>query len=170
MFSTPITSEPEMRQVLSIYAQKVSTRLRKQGQVAGIVSAWAATAYHAEGPRHTPYISAGMPVETDDPIGIGKAAGALLPHLIPGTRYVRACVILTGLRPKTGATPLDLFQPEFEGRNIGPALDTITEKLGARAIGVGLGGLIRAPSWNMRREMLSRRATTHWEELCEARA
>lgn len=170
MFSAPITTEHDMRQVLSVYAQKVSTRLRKQGQVAGVVSAWASTAYHADGPRHTPYVSSGMPVETDDPIGIAKAAGALLPHLRPGTRYVRACVILTGLRPHTFSTPLDLFQPEFEGRRIGSTLDAITGKLGPHAIGVGLGGMRLAPGWTMRREMLSRRATTHWDELCEARA
>lgn len=180
MFSAPITTEREMRQVLSIYAQKVSTRLRKQGQVAGVVSAGASTAWHTEGPRHTPYVSCGMPVESDDPIGIGKAAGTLLPHLIDGTRYVRACVILTGLRPQTAATPLALFQPaatplalfqpEYEGRRIGDTLDRITAKLGPDAIGVGLGGMQKPPGWAMRREMLSRRATTHWDELCEARA
>lgn len=34
----------------------------------------------------------------------------------------------------------------------------------------GLGGLKHAPEWTMKREMLSRRATTHWDELCEASA
>lgn len=170
MFSTPVSTPEDMRQVLSIYAQKVSTRLRDQGQVAGIVSAWASTSWHAEGPRHTPYVSGGLTVETDDPIGISKAAGQLIPHLLPGTKYVRACVILTGLRPKHGATPLELFQPEFEGRRIGETLDSIAARLGPNLIGVGLGGLKAPPSWAMRRDMLSRRATTHWDELCEATA
>jgi DNA polymerase V len=169
-FSKPVQTVADMQQVLSIYAQKVSSRLRSQGQVAGVVSAWAATSWHRPGESHSPHMSVGIPTPTDDPIGIAKAAFALLPRIRHGTPYVRAGVVLTGLRPKGSAAPLALFEPEFEGRHVGDTLDAITNKLGPRAIGVGLGGLQGAPVWNMKREMLSRRATTHWEELCEARA
>ena len=99
-----------------------------------------------------------------------KAAHALIPRIQHGKLYVRAGVVLTGLMAKDSNTPLTLFEPEFEGRRIGETLDAITSSLGPRAIGVGLGGLKSAPSWNMRRDMLSRRATTHWDELCEAHA
>lgn len=167
-FSKPVTGADEMQQVLSIYAQKVSSRLRSQGQVAGVVSAWAMTSWYSKGPAHTPHVAVGLPTESDEPIAIAKAARALLPRLQHGIRYARAGVVLTGLRPKNSQTPLALFQPEFEGRHIGETLDSITQKLGPGTIGVGLGGLRNAPVWNMRREMLSRRATTHWDELCEA--
>lgn len=167
-FSRPVQTVEDMRQVLSIYAQKVSSRLRAQGQVAGVVSSWAATSWHCPGESHSPHVAVGIPTATDDPIGLGKAAFALLPRIRHGTPYVRAGVVLTGLRPKGSATPLSLFEPEFEGRRVGETLDAITSKLGPRAIGVGLGGLQGAPVWNMKREMLSRRATTHWDELCEA--
>lgn len=169
-FSRPVDSATEMKQVLSIYAQKVSSRLRAQGQVAGIVSAWTATSWHTATEQHSPHEAVGLPAETDDPISIAKAAFRLLPKIRHGTRYVRAGVVLTGLRPKASATPLALFEPEFEGRHIGVTLDAITQKLGPSAIGVGLGGLKGAPVWNMKREKLSKRATTHWDELCEARA
>ena len=167
-FSRPVDTQAAMQQVLSIYAQKVSSRLRAQGQVVGVVSAWAATSWHREGEAHTPHVATGLASATDDPIGIAKAAFALIPRIRHGTSYVRAGVVLTDLRPKASVSPLALFEPEFEGRHVGETLDAITQKLGPRAIGVGLGGLRNAPVWNMKREMLSKRATTHWDELCEA--
>lgn len=169
-FSRPITNAHEMRQVLSIYAQRVSERMRAQGLVAQFVSSWAATSWHSEGVMHTPHTAARLAAASDDPVVIARAAVALLPQLQHGTRYVRAGVVLTGLHPKGSLTPLDLFSPEFEGRRTGETLDAITRKLGPRAIGIGLGGLRDAPTWNMRRNMLSRRATTNWAELAVARA
>lgn len=169
-FSRPVVSEHEMRQVLSIYAQRVSSRLREQGQVAQFISAWAATSWHGQGPMRTPSVSVTLPSASDDPITIGRAAMALLPRIVHGTPYVRAGVVLTGLRPTASLVPLDLFTPEFEGRRTGETLDAITRKLGPRTIGVGLGGLRNAPAWNMRRGMLSPRATTNWAELPTARA
>lgn len=169
-FSRPVTTVEEMSQVLSIYAQKVSGRLREQSQVAGLVTAWAQTSRHADTGWHSPHSSIGLSAESDDPIIIGRAATALLRELTPGTKYVRAGVVLTGLRPKTSATPLAIFAPEFDGRHVGNTLDSITHKLGPQAIGVGRGGMKGAPVWNMRRNMLSKRATTHWDELCEVKA
>lgn len=169
-FSRPVTTVEEMSQVLSIYAQKVSGRLREQSQVAGLVTAWAQTSRHADTGWHSPHSSIGLPAESDDPIIIGRAATALLRNLNPGAKYVRAGVVLTGLRPKNSSTPLALFAPEFDGRHVGNTVDSITQKLGPQAIGVGRGGMKGAPVWNMRRNMLSKRATTHWDELCEVKA
>lgn len=169
-FSTPVSSRAGIQQVLSIYAQRASGRLREHGLVAGVVSAWASTSRFRENEFHTAHVAVGMPTETDDPVGIAKAAFAVLPKIRPGADYVRAGVVLTGLRTKSDVTPLALFEPEYEGRRIGETLDAITNKLGPRAIGIGRGGLQGAPAWTMKREMLSRRATTHWDEMCEATA
>ena len=159
-----------MQQVLSIYAQKVSTRLRKEGQVAKVVSAWAMTGHYITEGAHSAHVSVPLDTHTDEPIRIAKAANALLPKIRHGTRYARAGVILTDLTPAQNLAPLELFQPEFEGRMIGDTLDKITAKLGHTAIGVGRGGLKNAPVWNMRREMLSPRATTHWDEITKVKA
>ncbi len=169
-FSAPVSTREGMQQVFSIYAQRASSRLRERGLVTGIVSAWASTSRFREGEFHTAHIAVGMPTETDDPVGIAKAAFTALPRIRPGSDYVRAGVVLTGLRKKLDVAPLALFEPEYEGRRIGETLDLITQKLGPRAIGIGRGGMQGAPVWTMKREMLSRRATTHWSELCEARA
>lgn len=53
---------------------------------------------------------------------------------------------------------------------LGAPLYLINQKLGRDAVDVGVGGLKTPPSWEMKRAMLSKRATTFWEELCEAAA
>src|SRR5690606_19203564 len=96
---------------------------------------------------------------------IARAAKALIPRALDGMRYARAGVILTDLRPKDTLAPLTLFEPEFARREVGTTLDRITRKLGDHAIGVGRGGLKQPAGWEMKRAMLSKRATTHWGEL-----
>ena len=168
-FAKPVQGEREMRQVLSIYAQRVSGRLREQGLTAGVVSAWCATAYFKEG-YQSAYVSVPLGTPTNDPIRLSKAAYSVLDRINADAAYVRAGVILTGLRAETADIPLDLFREDYEGRQVGETLDSITRKFGSRAIGVGVGGLKSAPSWNMKRGMLSRRAMTAWDELVEVRA
>lgn len=168
-FSTPVQSAAEMSQVLSIYAQRISGRLRAQGSVAKAMTVWAATSHYAE-EHHAPSAQLRFATPTDEPITIAKAAAALLPRLRHGTKYVRAGLILTELTAAQSHGMLELFTPEFEGRQIGQALDAVAKKHGARAIGIGRGGLRAAPSWNMRRGMLSNRGTTHLDELSVARA
>ncbi|WP_231755125.1 Y-family DNA polymerase [Pseudarthrobacter sp. GA104] len=167
-FSRKITDPDEMHQVLSIYAQRVSARLRAQGSVAGVLSVWVATGWADEGTvAHSAHRAVPLAVPTDDPIALTKASSAILPELFPepGIRYARAGVVLTGLRAADGIQFLPMFQSQFEDRGIGEVLDEITRKLGKEAVGVGLGGMKTPPDWEMKRAMLSKRCTTHWDEL-----
>jgi len=162
-----------MEQVISLYAQRVSARLREQGSVAGHLSAWAATGWADEGTvSHTAHATVPLMTPTDDPITLTKAARALLSKLfpVPGIRYARAGVVLTDLRQADGVQPLDLFRPEFEGRGVGQALDEINRKFATTAVGVGLGGMKAPPGWEMKRELLSPRCLTNWDELLVAAA
>ena len=43
-------------------------------------------------------------------------------------------------------------------------------KTGQESLGLGYAGLRPGPAWRMKRDMLTRRATTHWDELIEVRA
>ncbi|WP_308423402.1 DinB/UmuC family translesion DNA polymerase [Microbacterium nanhaiense] len=172
-FAKKITTEPDMEQVISLYAQCVSARLRAQGSVAQHLSAWAATGWADTGTvSHSAQATVALPTPTDDPITLTKAARALLPKLFPvdGIRYARAGVVLTDLRQADGVQPLDLFRPEFEGRGVGQALDEINRKFATTAVGVGLGGIKTPPGWEMKRELLSPRCLTNWDELLVAAA
>lgn len=167
-FAAKLTDPAEMAQIVSLYAQKVSARLRAQGSVAGHLSAWASTGWADEGTvAHSAHVAVPLPTPSDDPIALTKAAKALLPELfpVPGIRYARAGVVLTALRPADEMQALPPFQPEFEGRGLGQAIDAINQKLGGHVVGVGLGGLRAPQGWEMKRAMLSKRCTTHWDEL-----
>ena len=137
-FSRKITDPDEMHQVLSIYAQRVSARLRAQSSVAGVLSVWVSTGWADEGTvPHSATRAVTLVVPSDDPIALTKAACAILPGLFPspGIRYARAGVVLTGLRPANGIRLLPVFQPESETRGIGAVLDDITRKLGKEMVG-----------------------------------
>ena len=167
-FSRKITSTREMSQVASIYSQRVGERLRKQGSTAGLLKAWAATGRADDGtPPHSAGISHAFARPTDHPFELAKAVSHLTPYLfppdLPGVRYARLGVILLDLQPKGAQPMLDLF--ERPGPDVGPVVDQINQKLGRGSLGVGLGGLATPPSWEMKRAMLSKRATTHWDEL-----
>lgn len=107
---------------------------------------------------------------TDNPITLTKATRAPLPNVFPapGIRYARAGVVLTDLRAADDVRPLDLFRPKFEGRCVGEAPDEINRKFATTAVGVELGGIKAPPGWEMKRELLSPRCLTNWDELLVA--
>ncbi|MFC0247293.1 MULTISPECIES: Y-family DNA polymerase [Citricoccus] len=169
-FSEPVTTTPAMRQVLSIYAQQLASRLRSAGQQARVLTAWASTSpFATDQEPHSPQVSAVLPVPTAEPLTIARGSLGLAELIRPGTRYVRAGVVLTDLRPAGQAETLPGLGPPGEGRQLGPTLDAVVARFGVGSIGLGYGGLGTPPSWQMRRAMLSPRATTHWDELVTVR-
>jgi DNA polymerase V len=171
MFSAPVTTELDMEQVLSVYAQRVTQRLRKQGSVAKTASIFVGTSPHADAPYLSASASVAFPTPTDDPIAMTKAAiGAIKGRLVPGARYVRAGIILNGLGPRGATAPLSMFESDYDRRDLGPTLDAITKRHGTGLVGLGLGGIRTGPVWQMKRGRLSKRATTHWSELATVRA
>lgn len=166
-FSTPITTEAQLHQVLSIYSQKVSHRLRAQGLKTAAVWAFTSTAYHRE-PAH--YHSGSMKVTpTADPITIYQAAKTLLDgKVIEGEKYVRAGIALMDLAPEESQQVLEVFQ-DGPGATLGALADAVNKKVGMDVLELGLAGLKTPPDWNMRRGKLSNRGTTHWKELTVVR-
>ncbi len=98
-FSTPVTEEKVMGEVLSSYAQRACMRLSSRSTEARILTAWAMTSRYGEGAGHAPSVTLTLPAPTDDPLTMMRAAKSLLPHIREGTRYTRAGVTLTGLAP-----------------------------------------------------------------------
>ena len=65
---------------------------------------------------------------------------------------------------------VDLFRHAHEESHIAELMSRVQRKAGQDALGLGYAGLKPGPKWQMKREMLTKRATTHWEELAEVRA
>jgi DNA polymerase V len=168
-FSEKVSTVDGMRQALSVYAQQAATRLVKHAQVAKVVEAFAGTSHWHE-QQHYPAVRVKLPFPTADPVVLLRAAHQLLPQIQEGMRYARAGILLTDLRAAGANLPLELFRHAHEDAGIATLVDAVQKKAGREALGLGYGGLRPGPSWQMKRGMLSPRATTHWEELVTVRA
>lgn len=164
-FSTPITTAQDVRQVLSVYAQMASGRLAKHNLQAKVLTAFAGTSHFNAQQTSFPSVCIRLPMPTADPLILTKAAHALLPAIIEGTRYARAGIMVTDLRPSGNQKPLEPFENPHEERHIGPLLEDITRRYGRGSIGLGHAGIRGGPDWTMKRGMRSPRYTTHWDEL-----
>ncbi len=73
-------------------------------------------------------------------------------------------------RPTVGRHCVHARHVSWGAPELRSTLDLINQKLGRDTEGVRVGGLKTPQSWKMKRAMLSKRATTSWEKLCEAAA
>lgn len=170
-FSSPVRTREEMEEVMSIYAQKAAGRLAREGRYASLLTVTAGTSRFAKGEASFPTTQVRLERPTRDPILLTRIAIAAMNGLMqPGLDYVRGGVILSGLSDSPGEQQLDLFgesvDPEArESINVSEVVQNISAKFGAQSIGLGRAGIAQAPSWSMKREHISKRYTTHWDEL-----
>jgi len=170
-FSTPVTSAEEMDQVMAVYAQRGAARMAAEGLSASVLTVTAGTSRFGDGDKSFPSASARLPVPTQDPIQLTRAAVATMRTCIsPGTSYVRAGVLFTGLEPADGQQTLDPFVSDLDQRHIGDLLGSVRAKFGEAAIGLGQGGLAVPAAWSMKRDFSSPRYTTEWCDLPVVRA
>lgn len=169
-FSTPITTKADMRQVMSLYAQQASARLAKHNLQAKVLTAFAGTSHYNQNDTSYPSVCVPLPMPTADPVLLGRAAFALTPRIVEGVRYARAGIMVTDLRPTGTQAPLELFENPHEEKHIGQLLEDVSQKYGRGSIGLGAGGVKGGPDWTMKRDMLSPRYTTHWDELLLVKA
>lgn len=169
-FSTPVTTVETMEQVLVSYAQRACTRLNTRQTEAKTLTAWAMTSWHSSSVFESPSATLSLPVPTNDPVLLSRAAKALLPKIKEGTRYTKAGITLTDLFPAGAQPTLDVLVDPQQHSGLGPLLQQVRDKAGSESIGLGLGGLRTAAQWEMRREMMSPRYTTRWEEMLTVHA
>src|SRR5699024_8243922 len=169
-FSEPVTDRDSMEQVLGIYAQVASGRLHRHDSEAKVLTAWAMTSYFNDQQSHQPAVTVALPGYSADPVVLTKAAKALLPKIVEGVRYARAGIVVTDLRPSGVHDMFEEFVSPHEAKQIGPLIEQIRSEHGTTAIGLGRAGLQQGPAWQMRRDMMSPRYTTHWNELLTVQA
>ena len=169
-FATPISTAAGMRQVLGVYAQQASARLARHELQASVLTAFAATSYYNPRDSSHPSVCVRLPMPTADPVLLARASYALLPRIDDGVKYARAGIMVTDLRPTARQAPLAVFENPHEERGIGPLLEEVSRKYGRGSIGLGHAGIRGGPDWTMKRDMLSPRYTTHWDELPVVRA
>ncbi len=170
-FGSPISELPAIRQALCLYVQQAAVKLRGQGLLAGHIQVFLKTNSFKPGPRHEAHQGRPLPRPTAfTPTLLSKAREILEVLYRPGHAYQKAGVILSELKPAS-TRQLSLFDPDQEQQSrenkLMQALDRLNSKYGQDTVRIGLTGDSRK-SWEMRRDRLSRRFTTAWDELPQA--
>jgi len=144
-FSAPVTTVEELDEVMNLYTQRAAARLAVQGMRARVLTVSAGTSRFS-GEAAFPSRSVALPTPTADPVLLTRfAVSALRSVAVPGTAYVRAGVMLSGLERDAEhggqeqlALQLDLFGadpslPDAAGPGSGGGTQAAVGRAGARA-------------------------------------
>ncbi|PAP77687.1 Y-family DNA polymerase [Rubrivirga marina] len=182
MFGTPLTDPGLIAKAVAMHAAAAARMLRREGLAASAVETFVTTGPHAR-PVHHGRAMTELPSATNDTLAIVRAARSLVgPALatsrVGSPRYKKAGVMLTGLGP-AGQSQGSLFEaPVRERPELMEAMDRIARRFGRAAVVPAAQGTPdelravhagRSPAWGMRRDFLSPRYTTVWDEIPTAR-
>ncbi|HFF2129146.1 translesion error-prone DNA polymerase V subunit UmuC [Pseudomonas aeruginosa] len=170
MFGARVRELPPIREAVAAYVSKAAEKLRAQGSLAGTLQVAIRTGMHNPNqPRYASAINCPLPYPTDDTRVLAAAAVRGLDAIYrPGYAYSKAEVLLMDLCQR-GEFTVDMFAatPRPGADRLMAVVDRINAQEGRGT--VRLGRIPAAPKWAMRREMLSQRYTTRWDELMVVR-
>lgn len=183
MFGHYVRGAEPVRQALGVYIQDACRRLRRQGSLAWRIGFFVGAPFTRRNGEHSlPLRLVELPSPSDDPLVFMHALGAshFLDDVDPQLRWSRAGVVLAGLVRADSYHPLPQtdFCARRDTRGIGVLLDRANSRFGDHTVGIGWSGIRgkgrnsneTGASWNMRREKLSSRCTTRWDEMPVVRA
>ncbi len=171
-FGRPVESLEELREAVAAYVSRAAEKLRVQKSVAGSVTVFLSTNRFKENdPQYSSGISCRLPVPSSYTPRLIQVAGRLLERIYrQGYRYKKAGVMLYEIMQE-GDAQLDLFSRFHDTRRtrrLMRAVDGVNRDLGRHTLHFAAEGIVRP--WQMRREFLSARYTTHWDEIPVVRA
>lgn len=179
-FGRPVRELGELANAVSEFATMAAERLRSQDSLAGQVLVFAASSpFRKNDPQYRHSLTLPLPTPTDDTRALVDAVCALLRRIYkPGINYARAGVMLLELQPATTwQHTLDLDDPAGDAlatpagaSRLMQAVDLVNARWGKGALTVGAAHPPAWPGWRMKRERLTPRYTTRWEEMAIARA
>ena len=173
MFGEPVTDAAGLCEAVATHASAAAVKLRKAGMVASGANVYVQEcAPPGTGGWHdanwwTPFITATVSFEPPT-----AATGEILPALrpaveglfTPGKRYRRAGVLFFGLEKEGTAGDLFCGRPSDRApAKLSAVADSINACFGRGTVFFAATGISR--KWKMKREMLSSRFTTDWNEL-----
>ncbi|MGA7750029.1 MAG: Y-family DNA polymerase [Gallionella sp.] len=167
-FGTLTSSLPDLEQAMVTYATRAAEKLRQQRSLASAIQAHIRTNPHREqDSQHQQAILMPLPEPTDDTRQFCRAALHGLRRIYrAGHAYQKAGVMLTGIIPAAASRPHTLFDDvpgQEKSHALMRTLDRINRSMGSgtiRFLGEGID-----KSWAMRRQNVSKRYTTEWDEL-----
>lgn len=176
-FSQLVTSYKWMEQAVVDYTLRAAERMRQQGLVCGVVSVYIQT--HKHKTHLAQYVNefrVPLVYPSDNSILLVKMTKRALKQIwAEGYQYQKAGVTLIDLSEK-GRLQLDLFaqNPKYSANDksdrLMQVMDKVNKMMGRHTLYLGTAGHQNKQGWQMRREKMSGRYTTRWEELAIAYA
>ena len=169
-FGEPVTTLEGIAESLASFTAQAATKLRKHGLLAAGCNVYAQI-FSSGGGGDFLGRTVMFPAPTDATNEMLKAIREEVDALyIPGTRYRKTGVVFFGLEKVGTARQLDLFSPveKSEASPLYKAIDALNKRYGKGKVFSAAEGL-GDRSWKMKRDKLSKRSTTRWDELMTVR-
>ena len=189
----PTSDVRAISQAVATHAARAAEKLRAEGLVAGRISAFVTTKRFGSGPHRSGGCDEALPATADTTALVAASRRCLKRAYVDADargrpfRYRKAGVMLAEIRPE-GTEQQGLFPiarvasaaDRQRQRALMEALDAANRKFGKRTVVVAAQGCPstlrrtrdgspEAPGWEMRRERMSPRYTTRWDEVAVVR-
>jgi DNA polymerase V len=169
-FGRPVLTLPELREAVSSYIARAAEKLRRRGLAASYLSVFIRTNQFNTDAKYQAGRGATISPAGNNTLRLNDLAQVLLARCFQeGFRYWKAGVLLEGL-VKESQIQQDLFSAPDSPKQqaLMQALDAINARYGRDTLHLAGQGIKQR--WKMRREKLSPRFTTCWEELPRVKA
>ncbi len=170
MFGVRQEELPPIREALAAYVARAAEKLRAQKSLCSTIQVGLQTQLaDQDGPSYANAVTLALPAATDDTREILALAQRGLGLIYrPGYSFSKCSILLMDLSQRGELTP-DLFAPKPRrgAERLMEVIDQINQREGRGA--VRIGRVPEKPAWAMRREFMSQRYTTRWDEVIGVR-
>jgi DNA polymerase V len=169
MFGNPVYQLSELTEAIATYTSRVAEKLRRQWCNATFMDVFVVSNDHPENHYQynpeTIHAYCTLPVATSDTQELIRHAVPLIRQLYrPGSRYLKAGIVVSGLVPDNVVQSNLFLRPEkVKSKKLMEAVDNINASISQDSVKYAVTGLDR--KWKMRQDMKSPRYTSQWDEL-----
>ena len=166
-FGAYITDIESLQEAVASYIGIAATKLRRQKSVAGMVQVYIRTSpFRTDLPQYSKSVNIPLPTPSDDTLRLTRAALWGLRRIYrPGYEYQKAGIMLMDLSQAV-KSQRDLFSITRNNDALMQVVDRINSTWGRGTMRSAAEGVSK--SWSMKRERMSPKWTTRWDELPRA--
>jgi DNA polymerase V len=171
-FGKPVESINELKEAIALYTSIAGAKLRAQKSVASVITVYLMTGMSKAEPRsrkdflpnYRNSCTINIPTATSYTPELIHYAGICAEKIYKaGYSFKKAGVMLNGIFSEDDIQP-KLFEPDNRDKiSLMHIVDEINKKHGSSAVKIAAEGFNN--TWEMKRERLSNRYTTRWDEL-----
>ncbi len=169
-FGEPVVVLAGLKEAVAAYVTRAAEKLRAQTSLAATLCVFITTKTFGKGPHYHNSYTVTLPEPNAYTPDLIRYAHRCLEKIYrPGYRYKKAGVMLTGIQPATLRQGHLFVQAGHQGNQaLMEVVDAINKRWGQGTVFFAASGTQRP--WPMCQQQHSKRYTTRWDEVPEARA